>query len=77
MPYFIFRLSGNAQSVELVDTVDAFQPAKQRARDLRQQLSDEGSSDIIQMMFGEKMEDAKRLVRTKHKPSSPVEEWEA
>lgn len=76
MPYFIFRLSNNTQSIELVESIDKFPPAKKYTRDLRQQLSDQGSTDIIQMMFGEKMEDAKRLIRTKHKATSPVEEWE-
>lgn len=76
MPYFIFRLSNSAKTIELVDTMGTFPQAKKYTRDLRQQLSDAGSTDIIQMMFGEKMEDARRLIRNKHKPSSPVEEWE-
>ena len=76
MPYFVFRVSIDKKILTELDVFDKFIPAKDHCRDLRKkQLA--GGSDIIRMVHAKSKKEAKMLLGEKHKPSSPLEEWEA
>ena len=76
MPYFVFKL-GADQSLELMQTYEKFKEAKQYCREQRAQAANENSEELYRLMFAKNDGEAKRLIREKHKPSSPLEEWEA
>lgn len=76
MPYFVFKL-GADQSTTLLETCTKFAEAKKMCRELREQVEQEKSKDSFRLMFAKNEKDAKRLIKDKHKPSSPLEEWEA
>ena len=76
MPYFVFKL-GSGQSLALVQTYEKFKEAKKYCKEQRLQAASESSSDLYRLMFAKDEREAKRLVTDKHKPSSPLEEWEA
>jgi len=76
MPYFVFRVSIDKKILTELDVFDKFIPAKDYCRDLRKKQP-AGESDIIRMVHAKDKKEAKMLLGEKHKPSSPLEEWEA
>jgi hypothetical protein len=59
-----------------LDVFDKFIPAKELCRELRKAQAIE-DSDTIRMVYAKDKKEAKMLLGEKHKPSSPLEEWEA
>ena len=76
MPYFVFKLATD-QSITLLEKCDKFADAKKLCRQLRAQAAQENSKDHFRLRFAKNEQEAKRLISDKHKPSSPLEEWEA
>jgi hypothetical protein len=75
MPYHVFRISPE-RKLTLVKMYARFQEEKQVCRELRSARA-LGDRDDIRMIFAEDEVKAKRLLTDKHKPASPLEEWEA
>ena len=76
MPYFVFKLSAD-QPISLLKSYTKFSDARKMCWELREQAGQEKSKDKFRLMYAEDEKGAKRLMRDKHKPSSPLEEWEA
>ena len=76
MPYFVFRVSIDKKKLTELEVFEKFIPAKGYCRDIRKKQP-AGESDIIRMVHAKDKKEAKMLLGDKHKPSSPLEEWEA
>lgn len=75
MPYFVFKLSADNKQAEHLETFEEFGKAKQLCRELREQ-SKPGESSDVRMVFAKTKKEAKSLITTPRKPSTPLEEWE-
>lgn len=76
MPYFVFRVSTDKKNLTELDVFDQFKPAKKLCRGMRKEQAAE-DTDTIRMVHAQNKKEAKMLLSEKHKPSSPLEEWEA
>ena len=76
MPYFVYRQPADRKNLTQIEVYDKFRDAKNHARDLRK-AQQAGDSDTIRVIFAKDDHEAKMLLRETHKPSSPLEEWEA
>jgi len=76
MPYYVFRVSTDRSSLELLDSFAKFQEAKNLCYERRKAESPDDPSRI-RMAFAKSEYEAKRLLSEKREPSSPLEEWEA
>lgn len=76
MPYFVYRVSADRKQLDQIEVHDKFKPAKDLCRQLRQKQAPE-STDAIRMVFAKDKREAEVLLSNTHKPSSPLEEWEA
>ncbi len=76
MPYFVFRVSIDKKILTELDVFDKFIPAKDYCRDIRKKQP-AGEPGTIRMVHAKDKKEAKMLLGEKHKPSSPLEEWEA
>ena len=76
MPYYVYRISADRQKLTPIQVFDHFQPAKAHCRSLRlDKAADDHST--VRMVFAKDEKTAEGLLRAKHKPSGPLEEWEA
>lgn len=76
MPYFVFRVSIDKKTLTELDVFEKFPDAKKLCRETRKnQPSDD--TDTIRMVHAKDKKEATMLLSEKHKPSSPLEEWEA
>lgn len=76
MPYFVFRVSTDKKNLTELEVFDKFKPAKELCREMRKEQSAEDMG-TIRMVHAKDKKEAKMLLGEKHKPSSPLEEWEA
>lgn len=76
MPYFVFRVSIDKKDLTELEVFEKFMPAKNYCRELRKEQP-AGDTDTIRMVHAKNTKEAKMLLGEKHKPSSPLEEWEA
>jgi len=75
MPYFVFRVLPE-KKLQLVNSFTKYPEAKELCRQLRMAESPNDPT-MFRISFAEDEIKAKRLISEKHKPSSPLEEWEA
>ena len=75
MPYFVFRVLPE-KKLQLVNSFAQYPAAKELCRQLRMAESPKDPS-MFRISFAEDEIKAKRLLSEKHKPASPLEEWEA
>ncbi|MBI3546905.1 MAG: hypothetical protein HY081_10035 [Gammaproteobacteria bacterium] len=75
MPYFVFRVLPE-KKLQLVNSFAKYPEAKELCRQLRIAESPTDPTRF-RISFAEDETKAKRLISDKHKPSSPLEEWEA
>jgi len=74
MPYFVYRVT-RERALTALEVFEEFKPAKDFCRQQRKaQARDD--SDNIRLIFAEHKKEAEMLLREKHKPSGPLEEWE-
>ena len=76
MPYFVYRQSVDRKKLTQIEVFDKFKPAMLKCRELRQSQAPE-NNDSIRMVFAKDQKMAESLLSSKHKPSGPLEEWEA
>lgn len=74
MPYFVFAINED-RSAEFLADFESFAKAKQLVREKREQLST-GSSVTVRMVHAKDQKEARNLLLTPRKPSTPIEEWE-
>lgn len=76
MPYYVYKVSLDRKQLTAIDVHDKFKPAKAQCTELRksQQADD---AEMVRMVFAKDKREAEVLLGEKHKPSSPLEEWEA
>ncbi len=75
MPYFVFKIGSDNDKPVLLDKFSSYKEAKALCYAKRKETT--GDSVQFKLMFAKDEHAAKRLVGGKHKPSSPLEEWEA
>lgn len=75
MPYFVYRVSMDRQNLSHIDTHEKFKAAKDRCRELRK-AQKPGDTEAVRLIFAKDQREAEALLSTKHKASSPTEEWE-
>ena len=76
MPYFVYRVSADRNTLTEVEVFDKFKPAKDLCRDMRKSQAPD-DTDSVRMIFAEDKKMAEGLMKAKNQPSSPLEEWEA
>jgi len=74
MPYFIFAINED-RSADFISEFESFADAKNMAREKREQLP-AGSKLVVRMVHAKTQKEARNLLLTPRKPSTPVEEWE-
>lgn len=74
MPYFVYAINED-RSAEYLSEFESFAEAKKMARERREQLSP-GSKATVRMVHAKNQKEARDLLLTPRKPSTPVEEWE-
>lgn len=74
MPYFVFAINQD-RSADFLSEFASFAEAKQMVREKRQQLSDD-ASQTVRMVHAKNQKEARNLLLTPRKPSTPIEEWE-
>ncbi|MDH5633847.1 MAG: hypothetical protein OEZ10_12750 [Gammaproteobacteria bacterium] len=75
MPYFVYRISPDRKTLDLIDAHERFRDAKNQARDLRK-AQEPGDAVTVRVIFAQDRREAEVLLKESHKPSSPLEEWE-
>jgi len=75
MPYFVYKISPDRKTLTQIDAHEKYKAAKDQCRQLRQ-AQDQGDMDMIRLVFAKDKREAEVLLSEKHKPSSPLEEWE-
>ena len=75
MPYFVFKIS-TEKKLTLLDVYEKYNEAKTICTELRKKQN-ATDTDQVRMAFAKSEKEAKNLLTEKHKPSSPLEEWEA
>ncbi len=76
MPYFVYKVSLDRKQLTAMDVHDKFKPAKAQCKKLRESLQAD-DTEMVRMVFAKDKREAEVLLGEKHKPSSPLEEWEA
>ena len=74
MPYFVYKIEQD-RSVEYIDAFEDFKSAKQLCREKRDAIKPDDSHSV-RLVFAKDKKEAENLLRTRRKPSTPVEEWE-
>jgi len=76
MPYFIFRIpNAENEQASFLKAVDDYREAKQDVTDLRINSAEDDDAQY-RMVFAKDRQEARRLLTTKRKITSPLEEWE-
>jgi len=76
MPYFIYRVpNAENEQVSFLAEVADYRAAKQDVSARRINRSEDDDAQY-RMVFAENRQEARRLLTTKRKMSSPLEEWE-
>jgi len=76
MPYFVFRVSIDKKKLTELKVFESFLQAKDFCREQRKEQKTD-DMDTIRMVHAKDKKEATMLLGEKHKPSSPLEEWEA
>ena len=73
MPYFIYKIDKQANSIEQLDSFVSFKEAKTKVREIRASLDDDAV--IAKIIFADNQEEAE--ARLKEKRTPPIlKEWE-
>lgn len=75
MPYYVYRVSSDRRTLICIDTHQKYRDARDQCRQLREEQV-EGDDDTIRLVHADDERQARVLLAEKHKPSSPLEEWE-
>lgn len=76
MPYFVYKVSVDRKTLTSVEVHDKYRLAKEQCTNLRKSQPST-DTDMVRMVFAKDKREAEALLGEKHKPSSPLEEWEA
>lgn len=74
MPYFVYKVD-DKRSLEYIETFESFSDAKKLCRDQRAALKP-NEPVTVRIVFAKHQKEAESLLKTPHKPSTPLEEWE-
>jgi hypothetical protein len=74
MPYFVFTVKED-RTAELLAEFEVFAEAKSLCRERRQAI-EPGVPVTVRMVFAKNKKEARGLLLSDRKPSTPIEEWE-